>query len=135
MRWILMENMKIEKIIFFSLFILFIIYFVFCFPTYIESYMEYASNYDTIVKEKTLKKISSFFKSNKILCTYYNEFNSQSKYVDNIAYANLCSFINVFWGFNSFKKKWWYYLILFISLIIMAILFSCSVYYLDGNSA
>lgn len=130
-----MENMKIEKIIFFSLFILFIIYFVFCFPAYIESYMWYASDYDTIVKENTLKRISSFFKSNKILCSYYNRFNSQSKYVDNIGYANLCSFVNMYLGFKSFKKKWWYYLIHFISLIIMAVLYSCSFFYLHDNSA
>lgn len=130
-----MKKNTIGFVLFILVFSGFILFFFVCVPTHIELSLENSIYYTLTSKQRFWECISCFFKSNKVLCSYYNKFAYESMYVNYIAFAILSNIINMYYGFKMYRKKWWFYLILLLSIIITVILIDCDMLYSANTSA
>lgn len=118
-----MNNRK--KIIFSLVFAIFVIYFIFCLPTYVGSkflsipYVSFPFLWEKLFlflfRTDKIGRLPNFTKT----FTYFilHKVPLWSTPITIIANA-----INMIFGFKLFKKKWWFYLILFLSILLTIVL-------------
>lgn len=118
-----MNNRK--KIIFSLVFAIFVIYFIFCLPTYVGSkflsipYVSFPFLWEKLFlflfRTDKIGSLPNFTKT----FTYFvlHKVPLWSTPITIIANA-----INMIFGFKLFKKKWWFYLILFLSILLTIVL-------------
>ena len=110
-------QIKIRKIIFGVIFILYIIFLLLCFPTYSQiKFMSWNGDKDNIwinIRDVVLSK-ELLFKFHKALRHKIPEWT--------MPVAVMINGSNMYFGYKQFKKKWWYYVILSISILMSLLL-------------
>ena len=111
-----------KKTLFTVLFILFLLYFVNCLPIYIH--INILGYPEKIIPSLSRITYDSIIQTNSVIKKYYYfMLNKIPEWTMPIAV--IVNGINMFFGFEQFKKKWWYYVILLISILMSLMLIDC----------
>ena len=117
-----------RKIIFSLAFAIFVIYFIFCLPTYVSlKFLSYPYVSFSFLWEKLflflfrIDKIGSFPNFAKTFS--YHIIHKVP--VWSIPITIITNTINMIFGFKILRKRWWYYLILFLSILLTVVLIDC----------
>lgn len=114
--------MKTKKmnLIFFSIFILYLIFLILCFPTY--SQLKFLSWYGP--KDDIWLYIREIVIHNDFLFKFHKAL--RHRIPDwSMPVAIVINLLNMIFGFINYKKKWWYYIILLISVFVTTMLIDC----------
>lgn len=111
---------KKMNFVFFSIFILYLIFLMLCFPTY--SQLKFLSWYGP--KDDIWLYIREIIIHNDFLFKFHKAL--RHRIPDwSMPIAVIINGINMFFGFKQYKNKWWYYLLLVISIFITVVLIDC----------
>lgn len=123
-----------RKIIFSLVFAVFVIYFIFCLPTYVGlKFLSYPYSSFSFLWEKLFLFL---FRMDKIGCLpnfakTFSYYIIHKVPVWSIPITIIANAINMIFGFKILKKRWLYYLILFLSILLTVALIDC--YRLESN--
>lgn len=119
-----------RKVVFSLVFTLFIIYLMFCLPTYVSSkYLSYPYVSFPLLWENLfvfLFRTENFGKFPNI-AKKFSYYVIHRIPVWSMPIAIIVNGINMLFGFKLFKKKWWYYMILLTSILVTIILIDCCI--------
>lgn len=112
---------KRNILIFIILFSLYIGFFLLCLPTFLQSKM---LGYHYEVLFEVWRELDNMIHNNNITNNiYWKVLYKVPEWV--MLTAVVINGVNMFFGFNQFKKKWWYYVILLINIILSVIIVDC----------
>lgn len=129
--WLLQMKIKnYNKVVFWTVSIIFLLFFILCLPTYIElnvlDYPEY------VLPLLSRKIFYSYIKSSRIL-SLFDEVFVHNVPTWSIPTAILINGLNMYSGSHSLKNKWWYYLVCAVCLVISFLLIDCYALYTEDS--